>query len=300
MSLDIVSALARRLHEQAGASRWGVGPESFTRALAASATHSFGDRRPDERELARYLTSLHLEDLALACACADGHEAAWEHFILTLQPVLRRTADALDPTGCARDLADQIYADLYGMKREAGERRSLLRAFHGRSSLATWLRSVLAQRHVDRYRATRRDRPLPEDDEPAAVPATARGEAPERRRFILLMRDALGRAMAALAARERLRLRCYYAEGLTLAETGRITGEHEATVSRQLARSRRAIREAVERFLAGEARLDEAAIAECFASATADAGPLDLAELLADGADSKKPPFDRSEEEPTP
>ena len=94
------------------------------------------------------LDKLHLEDLALACGCAVGDEGAWEHFIREQRPTLYRAADALDPGGGARELADSIYGELF--------ERSLFRYFHGRSSLATWLRAVLAQRHVDRLRAGRR------------------------------------------------------------------------------------------------------------------------------------------------
>ena len=68
---------------------------------------------------------------------------------------------------------------------------------------------------------------------------------------------------------------------LTLAETGRLLKEHEATVSRQLARTRRALREDVERQLRDDDGLSDAQIAECFASASEDAGPLDLRQMLA-------------------
>ena len=48
------------------------------------------------------------------------------------------------------------------------------------------------------------------------------------------MRAVLAAAIAALAPRDRLRLACYYAQEMTLAQIGRLTREHEATVSRQL------------------------------------------------------------------
>ena len=101
---------------------------------------------------------------ALATACALGRDAAWDHFVVEHRPILYRAADALDPAGGARELADSLYADLYGLREDAGERRSLFRYFHGRSSLATWLRAVLAQRHVDRLRAGKRIEPLSEEE----------------------------------------------------------------------------------------------------------------------------------------
>jgi hypothetical protein len=79
---------------------------------------------------------------------------------------------------------------------------------------------------------------------------------------------------------------------LTLAETGRVLKEHEATVSRQLARTRRTIRKNVERRL-GEAGLSDAQIARCFATASQDAGPIDLDRMLA-AAGRKETAPDRS------
>jgi RNA polymerase sigma factor (sigma-70 family) len=209
-----------------------------------------------------------------------GNEEAWEHVVREYRPALYRTADTFDPAGGGRDVADALYGELFSANEKGGEHRSLLRYFHGRSSLSTWLRSVLTQRLVGRLRSIRRERALPDEDSPEALPAPEPPSDPERERHITLMSAALGSAIAALDARDRLRLGCYYAEELTLAETGRILREHEATVSRHLARTRQAIKADVERRLREEAGLTHEAIAECFASVAADPGPLDLWELV--------------------
>ena len=264
-----------QLHRDAHADRRAVPVDRFGAALQASAD------RATATDLRRYLGGLHLEDLALACACAAGDERAWEHFVREHRPVLYRAADALAPGGGARDLADSLYADLYGMQARDGERRSLFRYFHGRSSLATWLRAVLAQRHVDAIRAGRRLDPLPADDHPSA-PAAAAGPVadPDRVRYLALIQRGLKLAVSKLAARERLRLGCYYTQELTLAETGRVVREHEATVSRQLARTRRTIRNHVERYLRDEGGLDAAQIERCFAYVMDDPGPFDLGGII--------------------
>ena len=223
-------------------------------------------------------------DVELARRCAAGEEPAWERFVLEYRPVLYRAADALDPTGGARDLADALYADLYS--------QSLFRYYQGRSSLATWLRAVLSQRYVDRLRVQKRLEPLPEDDSPTGVLEGRASDPPDpdRSRHLALLSQALARAVDRLDSRGRFRLGCYYVQELTLAEIGRLVGEHEATVSRQLARTRRALREDVERQLRNDHRLSEAQVAECFAAASEDVGPLDLGQLLA----RKKPEPDRS------
>jgi RNA polymerase sigma-70 factor len=283
-----------------------VSERTFASALERSAAKALPDQPIDRDRLERYLASLHVADLALACACADGHESAWDHFVLEYRPVLYRAADALDPSGGARELADGIYADLFGLTEQDGQRRSLFRYFHGRSSLATWLRAVLAQRQVDRVRATRRLTSIDDGDtdgerEGRMLASAAAGAAPrvvepdpERPRLAALVRVALLRALELLPDRDRLRLALYYREGLTLAQIGRLLKEHEATVSRHLARTRKAIRVEVERYLSAEAGLSETAVAECFACTIDDPGPLDLGQLFGQAGGRKNPVPERS------
>ena len=189
------------------------------------------------------------------------------------------------PGGAAREIADALFADLYGLREREGERQSLFRYFQGRSSLGTWLRAVLAQRYVDRIRASRRTEPLPDEDSTAvgaarSAPALG-GTNPEEPRCRTAVRQALEAALAALEPRDRLRLRCYYTQELTLAAIGKMFGEHEATVSRQLARVRKDLRLAMEGRMREAHGYDEASLADCLRLVMSDAGDLDLGTLLA-------------------
>jgi RNA polymerase sigma-70 factor (ECF subfamily) len=217
-----------------------------------------------------YLEALHLEDLALAASCARGHEPAWEHFVRELRPSLLACAAACARPDVARELADSIYAELFGLESRDGMRRSLFDYFHGRSTLAGWLRAVLAQRAVDRARASRRFDPLTEET-PAGVSSQDEGPPDvDRPRHLALVRAALSAALGGLAARDRLRLALYYTRQLKLAAVGVVLGESEATVSRKLARARRDLRAAVERRLREEHGLNDAQIAACFEEAQTD------------------------------
>ena len=286
-------ALVQRLYKRGGADRWQLSTDAFASFLLTSAQHAFGEQQPDVKKLDRYFESLHLQDLALACACAEGDERAWEVFITDLRPVLYRAADALDQWGGAREVADSLYAELFGLKSREGERQSHLRYFHGRSSLATWLRAVLAQRYIDRRRVESRVAPMPEEDAVDALPAPpATAPAPALVRFIEVLRRVISAVIAALPSRDRLRLRLCYAQDLTLAQIGKLLGESEATASRQLTKTRRAIREEVMRTLQDEERMSEGEIEEGFAAVVDDSGPLDLAELL--GSDPIEP-FDSAQ-----
>ena len=208
------ASLVAWLHAQSGASRWGVLREEFAAALHRSAGRHFGESVPSEEALDVFLCGLHLTDLAMACALRQGSEQAWEEFIARYRPVLYAAARAIVTTAGearARELADSLYADLYGLKRANGEpRRSLLDYFHGRSKLGTWLRAVLTQRHVDTLRAAQRTESV-DDQEGAgmrsAQHATATIAKPpdvDRERLLPRFRQAVSNALAALAPPDRL------------------------------------------------------------------------------------------------
>ena len=222
------------------------------------------------------------QDLQLARECAEGKPEAWDRFVAEFRPVLYRAADAIDRTGAAREIADSLYGELYS--------KSLFRYYHGRSSLATWLRALVAQRYVDRYRQTRRLEPFPDEETVASAPQSAASDT-DRTRFIAVMQTVLAAAVAALEPRDRLRLRCYYAQDMTLAQIGRVTREHEATVSRQLARTRRELRKDLEQRLESDHQFAADEIRECISSVMDDAGTLDLSTLL---GERKKTDVDRS------
>src|SRR6266481_2522454 len=187
--------LVKWLHAKAGASRWGVAKKRFGAAM------------PSASETAAYLESLHVEDLALACACLDGCEPAWEFFFGNYRQALYAAARAImggarAGEAQARELADSLYADLFGTERGAGGRCSLFEYFHGRSKLSTWLRAVLAQRHIDALRAGRRTESL---DDPEHAPdghaalrtsGTSGAADPERERAIASMQAAMTCALA--------------------------------------------------------------------------------------------------------
>ena len=270
-----------RLHDTSGAIGWSVSMEAFGDVLYASVAHRF-PISPPAADLDVYLASLHVSDLALACACRAGHDGAWEHFIRELRPALYASARTIAGDD-GRELADSLYAELFGLPGPDGERRSLLAYYHGRSRLITWLRSVMVQRLIDRRRAHARFEPLDDDDGALDAPATTGAADPERERLSRLAQQALDTAVDALEAKDRLRLRMYYGQDLTLARIGRLLGESEATVSRKLERARRTLRSEVSSILRSHHGLSAAAVQLCFEYA-AEAPELQLDRLL--GRDS--------------
>ena len=178
---------------------------------------------------------------------------------------------------------DSLYSDLYGLRESGGARKSLFEYFHGRSKLTTWLRAVLAQRYVDEIRRAQKTQPIEteEGDEQPAVAHRAERAAPqaapdpERAKRLAQMQAALAAAIEKLPPRDRLRLAYYYADDLTLADIGKMLGEHEATVSRKLDRTRRDLRHAVESALREGKGLSEAQVQACLELAREE-WPFDL------------------------
>ena len=103
-----------------------------------------------------------------------------------------------------------------------------------------WLRTVIAQRHVDHLRRHKRDEPLGEFDR--AVPEVEQGPAaPE----LTQLEKAVESAIAECDAEERLILAAYYMDGRRLLEIAGVLNVHEATVSRKLKRACEEIRKRV-------------------------------------------------------
>jgi RNA polymerase sigma factor (sigma-70 family) len=283
--------LVRRLHEEARAERWGLRAEQFCVGLERAVRKRMSGAELTVRQREEFLSTLHLEDLGLAQACAMGFERAWEFFVETYRPYLRSAAAAILRASSSSaevcELSDSLFAELYGLADGKSGERSLFRYFHGRSSLKTWLRAVMAQRHIDAVRVAKRFESLDEPDgdgkvhEPADQVVLPIGD-PHKEKYIRFFQRALSEALEQIDLRDRERLKLYYADERTLAEIGKKLGEHESSVSRNLERVRREIRENVEEILRKPApwpRWDDAQIALCFEYAAEDA-PIDLGKLL--------------------
>jgi RNA polymerase sigma-70 factor, ECF subfamily len=235
---SIARRLLDELWRESDAGSWGLERDKFDRILLdAGATQNFGleiGASATPRQQAAFFRGLCLGDLVLARACAAGNERAWEHFIARhRQPLIRAAIAITGSETLGRDLAGQLYAELYGLNTREGERRCPLLSYRGRGSLMGWLRTTLAQRHVDHLRRSWRlnslDDPLEEMDAPAAeiVPGTPASELSQ-------LQKAIEEALRQCDAEGRFLLAAYYLDGQTLMQIARVLGVHEATVSRKL------------------------------------------------------------------
>ena len=291
--------LVDSLYAESCAERWKLTRKQFCQALERSARKRFSEgTAPTQQSTEDYLRTLHISDLSLASACMEGSEAAWEYFVANYRSSLRAAAGAITKgsrSGAdAQELADSLFAELFGLVDGKRGEASLFRYFHGRSSLKTWLRTVLAQRHVDRIRQGRRFEPLErEDGNGGKVTAGEKVETPtidpHREEYTQRFVEALQACLELLPPHDRTRLELYYVRERTLAEIGRMIGEHESSVSRNLERIRKELRANVEQllrtapFVDSQGRrqppLSEAEVALCLQYAGEDA-PIDFRKLF--------------------
>lgn len=249
-----------RLFQEAGGARWSVSLEKFARTVRLGIAQAAAE---DPAQIPQLVETIRTKDLALALGCELGNEAAWDTFCAEYRPTLYQSARALthDETQ-ARELADSLLADLYGLDRTASSRNSRFAYFHGRSSLKTWLRAVLYQKFVDEYRRQSRFEPLSEDR--AELPAReSSASAEDDRRYAECLSEAVEAALAELRPPEKLLLSYYYVEALTLKQVGRLRGEHEATVSRRLEALRKKLRHRIETHLRKVQKLSAFEIDRC-------------------------------------
>lgn len=219
------------LFERSGGERYGLTLQAFEVVLEQVARKYVPEATPQQK--LEFWRDLKLEELALARACAAGHDAAWQAFLTRFREKLYDIARGItkeDSSG--RDLADSLYADLYGTSEREGRRVSRLNFYMGRGSLEGWLRTVLAQEFVNRYRKTKRLVSLEEQAE-EGVQFTA-GPAGPPSPLDSRLSAALDEALGQLSSEDRLVLASYYLDDRTLTEIGKMVGVHESTISRRL------------------------------------------------------------------
>jgi RNA polymerase sigma-70 factor (ECF subfamily) len=189
----------------------------------------------DSSQRVAFFHSLRLSELAVAHACALGRDAAWQRFLSLYRDSLTRAAIAISGSATVgHELADSLYAELYGLRELDGRRRSPLASYSGRGSLLGWLRTTLAQRHIDYHRRTLREAPLDDVDPPA--PATPGAGLPPGSAELARLTEAVSRSLEALGAEDRFMLCSYFLDRQTQLDISRVLHIHEATVSRRLKR----------------------------------------------------------------
>ena len=241
----IPARLAAELCEKSCASKYGIAASAFVLVLEQVAA-KYLPSGASQNDVTELCSGLRVEELALARGCAAGNDHAWEVFLTRFRTTLYDAARGIvREEARAKELADSLYADLYGLKVNGSERVSKLSSYMGRGSLAGWLRTVLAQEFVNRYRAGRRLVSLEEQTEAGVQFAAANHEPVTVPASDARLESATDAALAALSAEEKFILAAYYLDEHTLAEIARALRVHESTICRKLERIAKNLRRTV-------------------------------------------------------
>lgn len=212
---------------------------------------------------ADFIGNLYTTDLYLGVGCARGTDQAWERFTAAYGKYIQGLAALVTrKSAAAADFAEDILIDLF-LPDHSGQSR--IGSYEGRSSLATWLRVVVSHRAVnerERFRNYICDAECIDDvaDESALrrVGASLRACRYER-----AVKDSLRRSCSALSERERLVLLLRFEEELQLGQIARLLGVHQSTITRQIEKACKKLRDEVITSLLSEHHLNRCAIDEC-------------------------------------
>ena len=226
---EVLADMARRVRDA-----YLAHPPRTDELLAHVAAHI-----PEQGELMGTLRRLHVEDLALAWACGQGHPGAMEqlerrHFSI-IDGALSQIPDAAAQLS---ELKQQLRQRLFVA---LGDHPPRIRQYSGRGELSSWLRVAaircalnLLQKHgreVELEDGLLDNLTAPENQELQHLKDRYRGE----------FKQAFEAALASLTSRERNVLGYTYLERLTAHQLGAIYGVHRTTVARWLSGIRDAL-----------------------------------------------------------
>ena len=235
-----LGTLVNELYQKSRGAEFGLTVEAFEQVVLEVIAKYLPANAP-RTGVDELCGSLRIEELALARACAAGQERAWEVFLTRYREKLYNIAGYIaKESSTARELADSIYADLYGTTTREGKRNSKLASYTGRGSLEGWLRTVMAQEFVNRYRRQRRTVSLDEESEEGTQFAAASPEltiAVDSR-----VETATDEALAELSPEDKFVLASYFLDSRTLAEIARALKVHESTISRKVDKLAKSLR----------------------------------------------------------
>jgi RNA polymerase sigma factor (sigma-70 family) len=267
------SAELQQLIMRAVRQRFALAAQAFAARVRELALPHCG---ASDAALRDYVQKLSLDDLYLATACLGGEEPAWRELSSTHFDFMRGFARRFLSGQGARDVADEVIAELWSRKK--------LQQYGGRSSLRTWLGTVVAHAALNSRQAAQRTVPLQADNS-----ASSDRSEPTDDQAATLLRELLTDAVASLATEERLLLLLYYEQGMTLDELSLTLKLSGAAISRRLKRAREDVRARIE--TGARNRTGESAAA-LRAGLDLSRIELDLGKLL--GADLSKPGVEES------
>ncbi len=214
------------------------------------------NRGQSEKGLAEFLSQLSWEDLCLSTACESGDPHAWRIFHDRFQPLIEKASRAA--TGSAvegMEIASTLLSDLFLPAVSSNEKSSpKISQYHALGSMEGWLKVLISRMVIDKFRSQRRQtslEDLPQDPvQPDSHQSTLQIiQSAEIHQAVRLFSLSIREVLKNLSNQERLLLKLYYFEEITLKQIGKMLRVHESTASRLIDRLKIRIRKEVEKNL---------------------------------------------------
>lgn len=187
-------------------------------------------QRLDEGAISSRLAKVHAADLYLACACANGDEAALSALRSLVKPRMLAALVPYGPADWVDDMRQKVMTML--LVGDDGAAGAIAR-YRGRGKLGSWI-YVITLRHAQRERS-KKPREFAADVDLMVDRATPKG-SPElqflKREYRAEFKKAFQSAFATLTERERNLMRYEHIDGLNIDKIGELHGVHRATVAR--------------------------------------------------------------------
>lgn len=192
------------------------------------------------------------DDLRIAQAALSGDPAAVNSVLAelpyTLAVLLSKCTDS-DSEEKAREIIEDLPADLMAGVERDGKTVKLLEMYQGRASLRSWITVVALSRLKSWWRGPgyrRRERGI-EPHQDQLTSSDDRGNSPDGEAYdgtdvLALLADALTDSLRSLVPRESVCLRLVYLHNVEQQRLARMFGCHAATISRDLDQTKASIK----------------------------------------------------------
>jgi RNA polymerase sigma factor (sigma-70 family) len=192
------------------------------------------------------------DDLTIAQAALSGDPAAVNSVLAelpyTLAVLLSKCTDS-DSEEKAREIIEDLPADLMAGVERDGKTVKLLEMYQGRASLRSWITVVALSRLKSWWRGPgyrRRERGI-EPHQDQLTSSDDRGNSPDSEAYddtdvLALLADALTDSLRSLVPRESVCLRLVYLHNVEQQRLARMFGCHAATISRDLDQTKASIK----------------------------------------------------------
>jgi RNA polymerase sigma-70 factor (ECF subfamily) len=199
------------------------------------------------------ISELHMQDLYLACGCAEGNAAA---LALFEQRHLVNVGTAIARLGREPAFVDEVRQAVRTKLLCAEGGAPKIASYSGRGTLDSWVRAVAVRVGLNLLRRRKTQVPVEDLDRDPLLAAANPELEWIKHRYRQDFKEAFAVALASLTPEQRTIMRLHYLDEVSLANIGKLSGVHESTVFRRIEAAVAALLEGTRRELGRRLQLE--------------------------------------------